>query len=390
VRKTVSTAVLAFAAGVLLTLALKEGGNERAGTPRAQGQHSPQSADRVARIQELETRLERSEARRVVLEKEVTVLRERVAASPAGGTARGSAATGGTAGTGPRFLHRDVEEGLRAADWDAVGDAAAKLMPLLAEARAVIEGEAGMRREFWGELTQQLGPIFTYAVELESNGVSWSHPSALANLVHATLRSAGRPLTEKQEDELDRVGLRYVDEYGRRLASYGDGTLALRRRIDEVLQQDRFYSEVAGLLNEAQRDVLWPKGVRGIAGLDVFSGAVMWDEHRDRLRHSDRDDLRERAFAVHMQDLGLRAELRPNLATLVDEWCDALPDAFVDAAPAAYQLGDDDTDGAKRVLFAAERQLRLYERLLETAPLNAAERERVLEQDRVHVPLRTR
>jgi hypothetical protein len=290
----------------------------------------------------------------------------------------------------PRFVHAGVEDGLRAADWREAGRSLARLMPLLSEAADVAHGRRPMRAALWGEILQWLGPLVTEAIRLEEAGVPWSSPSVLANLVHATLREAGQPLDAAQEDSLLAVSLRFAEEDAARRASCGAAAPRLRQLIDETRIQDRFFADVEPLLRDAQRAVLYPPGVRGVVGLDVFSGATVWDEKLERLPHAGRDALRGAAAKRHASALVLRPELQPHVEAAVAEWEHALPDSFVLGEPDPAAADDIDMESSVRVLFAAERQLALYERILAAAPLLDEERERLLAHEKVLVPMLTR
>ena len=382
-RSHALVAVLAFGLGVAVALLAKgQGGDARAGRAEPPGAAPAPPHARTAEEARLkETLLER--------EREIADLRHRVETLEAGGAPaeREAAVPAPPKAGGPRFLYDSVEKGLRAGNWSEAGAATARLMPLLSEAVEITHGRRPMRAEFWGDITTNLGPIVTLALKLEEEGVDWSHPSVLANLVHATLREAGHPLDEAQEDALDRIGLRFIAEDGRRRAAYGDATPALRRLLESHAMQDRFFAEADALLSDGQRGVLWPPGVKGVVGLDVFSGSTVWDEKLVRLTHGDRADLRARMHAEVMRELEPGAGAEAVLQQLVGEWEASLPDAFL-AEPDAAQKADVDMEPTERVRLAATKQLALFEALLARAPLDDEARRRILEEERVLIPQR--
>jgi hypothetical protein len=385
VRALVAATAVGFGLGLLVALLFIGGHGGRANIPRSPGGGRAAPSAQVSEEEATVPRekLNESEARVASLQAEVEVLTRRLESREEAARRRPPHGEG----RGPRFVYSETERGLRAADWKEAGEALNRLMPLLSEVVEVTHGRKELRAELWGDIWRWLGPVITQAVKLEREGVPWSHPSVLVNLIHATLRQAGRPLTEAQEEELYRIGLRFVEEDGRRRAGYGEETLRLRQMVEEVRIQDRLYAAAAAILNEEQRAVLYPPGVRGVVGLDIFSGGTVWDEQFERLPHGeDRAGLREQAVAKHRRQLGLRAELEPVLRVVVGEWEAALPEDWVLDEPDPFRRADPDLERSDRILFAATRQLKLYEALLSQAPLNEEERRRVLEHDRVYVP----
>jgi hypothetical protein len=381
-RRHVLTAAGAFGLGVAVTLLLSgNGGEPRTGARSA----APRTAERgiAGEALRLEERLEKSRAEKAKLEETVEILTRRLEAYESG--ERGAArSTRPRKPGGPRFVYAETEKALRVLNWDETAEAVAKLMPLLSEAAAVVDGKQELRPELFGEITRWSGPLFTHALKLEERDVEWSHPSVLVNLIHATLEKAGRPLGEQQEDELYRIGLRFIEQDQRRRAAHTDETLRLRQMIDEVRLQDRFYAEVDTILTQEQKAILHPPGVTGVVQLDVFAGSIIWEQNLDRVPHKDRAELCKRVTEMHAEELELRAEVRPVLAAVVKEWEAALPDTYVFAEPDAVR--NEKMEHADRVLFTAARQAALFEALLARAPLNAEERRRVREQDQVLVP----
>jgi len=387
-RSTVVVAVASFAIGVALTLLVVSRSSDS--RVRGGGARAPESGSSSARNVEfaaLEVRLEQSEARNLELGTEVETLRARIAERESVEReleARVSGAAEDEA-SAPRFIYSKWEKGLRSADWEALGGATSRLMPLLSEAAEVSAGKREMRPALWGEIMAEVGPIVTGAIELDAQGVAWSNPSVLVNLVHATLREAGQPLTGPQEEDLDAIGLRFIDEDQRRLASYDDETIALQKRIDIVRLQDRAYTAIDRILNDAQRAALYPTGVRGIVGLDIFSGGTNWDEHWDPMPHEGRAGLREVVTGGYRKVL--RAELAADIARIVADWEAKLPDSFVLAEPSAQRRQSNDMERSARILATADYQLTLMKAMLAQLPLSDDERQLLIATDRVYVPI---
>jgi len=383
--RTALAAVLAFGAGVAGTLLFLRGdGPAPAAERKADARDALPAEVRGIDGTLAERRAENEELKRTVVELERR-LRVFEAEGRAGAPEERPAKRDER--VGPRFVYPRSERVIRSVDWGAAGEAAATLMPLLTEAVNAAHGREKARAELWGEIMTALGPIYTTAITVEQGGVPWAHPSVMANLVYATLREAGQPLSDAQEDALDRLGMRFLEEDTRRREGYGEATPKLRRMLEQSILQDRFYADVRGILNDAQEAVLYPPGVRGVVGLDVFSGAGTWDEHLERLPHEDRADLRQRVHGLVMKELKLRPELGDAVKALVAEWETSLPDAFVLAEPDRARLADVDMEPSARVRFAAGRQLALFEAMLARLALDEEERARLIGADDVLVPI---
>lgn len=382
-RSRAPVAVVAFGLGVVVTLLVAGERGGRAGSEARAPAPPPDSLAREARLREIEAKNEELRA-------ELGSLKRDQAAADGAEAPATDAPPGTSPQRGPRFVFPAAEAGLVAVDWQVTGEAVAKLMPLLSEAADVAHGKREMRAALFGDIMHWFGPVITEAIKLEQAGVPWSSPSFLANLVHATLREAGQPLDARQEEALGAIGLRHVDEDTRRRAGYGETTPRMRQMVEEARMLDRLFAEVDPILTAAQRAVLYPPGVRGIVGLDVFGSSSVWDENLGRLKHADRAGLRVAATEAHAKDLGLRPELRTHLESAVAEWERTLPDSFVLYEVDAAAKDDVKMERSDRVLLAADRQLALYEALLARAPLLDEEKQRILAREEVLVPLLVR
>lgn len=381
--RTAFIALVSFGVGVGVTLLFTS--DDSAGKTRT-GTRNVLEGTSMAHA--LETKLQQSEVRAEALQKRVDELtREAASAQSREAVEARKKEARDSAPKKPRFVYRESADALNSVDWREPGIAVAALMPLLSEAVDLVDGKTEMRPEFWGDLTKNIGPIVTHAIQLEGKGVAWSHPAQLVNLVHVTLRHAGHPMSEAQEKELEAIGSRFVEDNNRRLAGYTDATPQLRVLIEEVEIQDRLFVEIRALLNGPQTTVLYPPGVEGTVGLDFFAGSITWDKKIETIEHKARADLRTAYQKKFMEELKLRAELTSMVAPLIAQGEAALPDAYIFAKPTAMQLAEEDRQPAARVMTAARLQLALYEQLLAAAPLEDAERNRILKEQDVFVPL---
>ncbi|MHC4937844.1 MAG: hypothetical protein ACYTHK_02610 [Planctomycetota bacterium] len=291
------------------------------------------------------------------------------------------------AARGPRFIDAKHAEVLRKASWKPAGDALNELMPLLQEANEVAHGRKKMRNELWGDIMKSIGPIINVAVQLETNGVSWSHPVVQLNLLDATLASAGKPLADEQVEAIDPVGQQFIAADARREEEYGATVPAVRKRLDKSLLQGELYAAVEPFLTTEQRAVLWPEGVRGIAALDVFSAASVWDEHLQHMPHAGRVSLRESVTKGLGDHMGLAKESRTMLLQVVTEWEQRYNDAFLLQRPSKPVIGDVKMNPTERVLSAAKAQVKLFESILMRVPLSTEQKKKLVDLDLVYVPL---
>jgi hypothetical protein len=286
-----------------------------------------------------------------------------------------------------RFVDPATRDALMGVDWRPAGTAMRDLMPLLSEAHEVAHGKKKLRPELWGEILEAAGPVISVAVRVETSGVSWSYPTVQLNLMAATLASAGEPVTEAQFAALESIGRAFVEADERRRSAYGEEVCALRKRVDKSRQVGDLYAGAEPILNHEQRAVLWPAGVRGIVGLDLFSAASGWDEHVKHLPHKGRESLRKSATDGLMAHLALPAEQRGLVEHWVAEWESAFPDSYLLRKPSEQERVNVDMSRTERVLIAAEAQARLYESLMAHVPMSASAKKKIREVDVAFVPL---
>jgi len=372
-------ALLSFAAGVLVTRWWSGDDAVRRTTRHEQGAHADSEA-----LVEARAEIERLRA-------------DRAPAEPPEGDdpgethpSRGEGATDPeSSGDARRFEDALTREKIGTLEWRAAGAAMQRLMPLLAEANEVAYERAALRPELWGEILESAGPVISIAVRVETAGVSWSYPTVQLNLLAATLASANEPLTEAQFDGLDSIGRAFVEADARRREAYRDEVSALRKRVDKSRLLGDLFAAAEPLLTNAQRAVLWPTGVRGVIGLDLFSAASGWDEHVRHLPHAGRESLRKAVTDGLMAHLALPPEQRGLVEHWATEWAAAFPDAYLLAKPGKPERANVDMTATARVLAAAEAQVRLYDSLMAHVPMSASARKKLLDLDIAFVPIRT-
>ena len=234
---------------------------------------------------------------------------------------------------------------------------------------------------------------FSEAVRAKKAGLSgtgvngaFTHPSIIVNAVYATLREAGAPLSESQEEQLHGIGDRYVQEETRRVASYDDDVLALRQVIEEAALKDRLYAEIDAMLSGEQRDVLHPEGTRGRTAADLFSSGLVWLQVAQPMGFNSRDELAKKLTNVLRAQEQIPEAEEATLSRIVTEWVAGLDDAFLSVRPARGHAAK--YMPVAHVTAAARHQLVLRQRLLASIGDEGA-RKRIREQAFVRVPFST-
>ncbi|MDF1699902.1 MAG: hypothetical protein P1V36_01905, partial [Planctomycetota bacterium] len=274
--------------------------------PSARHDEGPALDARGAQLEKARHELKAAQERNAKLEQDNEALQKQLAALiPDMALPEGAAAGAGGSIYGPTKLRGVLE----AQDWASAGDAARKLLPVLAELTSAIGTGTDVDESRMLDIAKHNGPLQTLAIGLAQDGVpgtgvngSFTHPAASVNLVRATLAQAKVPLDDKQSARLNDLGDRYLEEDARRLAGYGDEVLALQKAIDEGDLKDRFYADVDALLTQAQVEVLHPPAVKGRLGVDIFSSGVIWHTLGKMIRFEDREDLAPRLARALMAE----------------------------------------------------------------------------------------
>lgn len=273
----------------------------------------------------------------------------------------------------PRFLFPGMESTLNALDWELIGEALSHLPPLLDElVTTVVNGEELPAKV--GDIQRWNGPLLGQAIMLERLGVSgigtngrFSHPGLVANMIPITLEKMDRKLSKEQEDLLQEIGRRYIEEDRLRREAYGEGSLRLAQYIDETALKDRFYAEVNGMLTDAQAEALRPESVRGYSSVDMFSSAIQWGPAIRPFPLKSRDQLASRMTGLVLQHLGIDESMRESVHTLTTEWADRLPDSLLKSQSAA--MARYNWHRVDRVRALAKEQVRLFDAMLQRLDL---------------------
>lgn len=300
--------------------------------------------------------------RRRRLEQERNHLLAELAARKANGSGDGPEEAAGS--HEPRYRFEAFAQPLASIDWTKSGEAVRNLAAIMSEIiREVRKGNNA--RTFMGKAARWNGPLVTVAVTAQNGGVpgtgpngSFSHPSVIANLVHATLLEAGHPLDAAQEKRLGELARQHVEADAQRLAGYTEETFALEKTIDEAELRDRFMADVDALLTAVQREILHPEAGRGRLQLDLFSSGIIWATIGDGVRYGTRDELVEGLAQGAMRDLGLTGEERTAVVEAAREWGASFSPEYIETKPDA--LSRSGFLPVEHVKTAARMQLAFY------------------------------
>ncbi len=294
---------------------------------------------------------------------------------------------------GPRFVYAETNKALKDLDWKTMSKSMHALPPLLEE---LVEFGRSDEEEFpasIGDIQRWNGPLLKEVAKLQSrdeipgksvNG-KFTHPSVYVNLIYGALTHSDVPLSEKQEEELYRIGLRFVEEDSRRRAGYGEGVIDLRKMIDANALKDRFFAAVDAMLTPAQRHVLHPEGMRGTTVGDLFSSGVVWNTVTKAAGFSTRKELEEMFARGAMARFKLPESARPVVQSLTRAWSQGMSDEFL-SAPLTRAEKDLKIMQVARIRKAAALQAVVQEALIAQLDLQPDQRKRVAKSRRVLVP----
>ncbi len=303
---------------------------------------------------------------------------------------RGTTPDTPTVAKGVRYPYDKYKKPLESIDWDVAGDAIGHIAPLLEElVKARAEGKPIPPSV--GNIQRYNGPLVTAALTAQQGGLSgtgangaFTHPVMLANMIYAALFKSEHPLSKAQEEQLQKLADDYIQKEERRVAGYGEDTLALRKLLDETTLKDRFFAAVDGMLSEQQRTILHPEVVRGRTSADLFSSAVIWGTVAGPQRFSTTEQLIAQLVQQVVARFQVPAEQRSVVDDLAQEWAKGFPPGLLDKPADTLTLQGHMP--VERVRIAAERQLAMFKALLDRMPDDWAGATRVRTETFVGVP----
>jgi hypothetical protein len=265
-------------------------------------------------------------------------------------------------------------------DWATAGKAAAAMTPMMRDiAEALANGEelpmdlfAKLARHN-ADLIAMVGPLMEAGVPgTGPNGV-FTHPVVSANLLDATLRSAGMTMTDQQRDAMQQLAARYAGELEAATASLGEDASQLDRVLAETELKNKFYEDARLALTPEQVEQIQGGGDQ--PGLDLFSTGLVWAQFQRPLPVRDAGDFADDVVSRVRGQIDLGAERSQRAAQIIDEWAqgldlDGLPDLSNIPGPLRAASRTD-------IRAAALRQQLLMQRLSTELGLTPEERSRL-------------
>ncbi len=295
------------------------------------------------------------------------------------------------------LMYETGKEAIKVVKWNAVGGAMAKLNPILVDIVRTARAGKEVTPKQMGQLMALMAPLVEQAMVLDKANVpgtndnaQWTHPSVLANNIHATLLAAGRPLSEEQESELHGIGLRFIEEDARVRAGFSeealsDEALTVERMVGEVDVRERFMTAVDAMLTGEQRAILHPPETVGRVGLDVFSGSSIWHEKTDFVSFSSRENLEQQIVAGHVAQMGLTDVHMQVLRDAVRAWSAGMSDKFL--ADGADGFTAEGHPVATRAMLCARLQAKMHRTLLDRTTLTKKQRDALIAHARITIPI---
>jgi len=336
-----------------------------------------------APLEAQESRVSREEGERAALLGRIASLESRLGALPARPPAEAEAAASdradaaGRPGPGRRFRNPATDAGVDAVDWGRAAEAFVRLRSVLDRLAALAEEGSPIPPELLGELQRWNGPLVNVALALVNAGVpgtgangAFTHPTVVANSMHAVLAHAGIPLTPAQESRVEELLSRTLDEEARRAAAADPSLTEFEKIFAECAMKDRFFAELFPLLDEGQRSALHGERSRDRLMLDLWSSGCIWIQAIDRIRFSGEADLRAKVRGRLVGILG--ASRAPAVDAAVDAWIASHPPGFLEEKPDSYARFA--FDSMERVRALAARQRALLEDLRGRIALSPEER----------------
>ncbi len=227
---------------------------------------------------------------------------------------------------------------LLAVNWPEAGAAHLDLLRAIPACAAAAPGSAELANAAAGlaGAEARLAAAIRAVVDREPGGAAVdrarTRPCVAANLVAATLHSAGAALTPAQVERLRRAA-RTAEDRLAGLPSTGDArSPALERLWRECGEIARFLEEVRALLDEHQVQVLSPDAALGRLGWDTFSAGLRWRAVVVPVPYDGRRGFAAAAFGELRRRAGLDERESEAAHPIVVAWARELPDSHFTVA----------------------------------------------------------
>ncbi|MEM7164265.1 MAG: hypothetical protein AAF581_02305 [Planctomycetota bacterium] len=280
----------------------------------------------------------------------------------------------------------DLEE-LLDADWNKIGTSMLALSEGIQEIIAKAEAGEDVGEDFMNLQEHNL-PLIAFALAINGklpshgmvNGV-FTHPLAQVNMMSEMLAGADVALTETQAARLQQLGLQFEKDWDNADRSYGDGTQALEKLLDEADLKREFLRAVEGDLDQGQREVIFPDSSRDLRMLDLFSPALMFSETGHPLPVQSAADLRGQLVDNVSKSLGVTKDELNAHGHIFDTWV-ADVQSILSPIPADDQMFYDLDQG----IIAGRAQSHAVNSLLQSLNLTDEQRAELLDNKMFIVP----
>ncbi|MCA8911425.1 MAG: hypothetical protein KDB82_06955 [Planctomycetes bacterium] len=220
---------------------------------------------------------------------------------------------------------------VRETDWNDLGEAYVKMIPLLKElAASMAEGKTPdpeTRQKIQSENQRLIAYYAKVIKKLPTNAAmngEFTHPINMVNILAGQLAEAGMPLSDDQKKQLAALGDRYDERWDALQKGYDDKTWMLQKLYDEADLKQWFYDEVFKVTTTDQKDIAIPVEVRGMVGLDLYSPGLMLQGNIRPLKSNDLASLKQNLKTSVTNATTIPAETLDGAEYIFDDWLNAL------------------------------------------------------------------
>jgi hypothetical protein len=284
-----------------------------------------QNTDLQNEIKQLKEAKQSLEADKTRLESEIKAAREELKTLK-------DAAAGGSSSMQVDFGKWSEVEGLRNADWKAVGSVYSQLDAILKERVTALregrepdpEGEKKIN-----ELNKQLqNHLVTFFNRLPTNSGpngQYTHPANMVNILAGQLAAAGLPLSEEQVKQLSELGEEYDRRWEALQKGYSETTWTLAKVLDECELKEWFHDEMFKVCTPQQKAAAISPEIEGLVGADFYSaGLILLTGYLAPAELSDASEAKPKLREVLAERGGLSLETLDAADFLVDDWVSAI------------------------------------------------------------------
>jgi hypothetical protein len=220
---------------------------------------------------------------------------------------------------------------VRETDWNDLGDAYAKMTPLLQQyAAAAAKGEAP-DAETMSKIREQNQRLIAYYAKVigklpthaNTNG-EFTHPINLVNILAGQLAEMGLPLSDQQKQELAKLGEEFDRRWGELETGYTETTWKLQKLVDEADLKQWFYDEMFKVTTAEQRAAAVPPELQGLIGLDLYSPGLMLQGSIAPLRAMDLPAMKGFLKDSVAEATGIARETLDGADYIFDDWLNSL------------------------------------------------------------------